>query len=99
MPLVAQKVEGSKIVAIVDPPRSGLHSTVLKSMRTCKGLDKIIYVSCNAVSMADNLFYLTMPESNKRRAPGFKPVSFYGADLFPDTEHVECLCLLERDYR
>ncbi len=31
--------QGKKIIGIVDPPRSGLHPTVLKLMRTCIGLD------------------------------------------------------------
>jgi tRNA (uracil-5-)-methyltransferase len=39
--------KGLKIVAIVDPPRSGLHKDVLKALRTCKGLDRLVYVSCN----------------------------------------------------
>lgn len=39
--------KGHKIVAIVDPPRSGLHRDVLKALRTCKGLDRLVYVSCN----------------------------------------------------
>lgn len=37
-----------KIVGIVDPPRSGLHRDVLKCLRTCRGLDRLVYVSCNA---------------------------------------------------
>ncbi len=98
LPEISKKIAGNKIVAIVDPPRSGLHPAVLKSMRTCIGLDKIVYVSCNAVSMADNLYHLTMPEGRKRKAPGFSPVEFMGADLFPWSDHVECLMLLERDY-
>lgn len=56
LPELSKTIQGGKIVAIVDPPRSGLHPDVVKAMRTCKGLDKIVYVSCNAVTMADNLF-------------------------------------------
>lgn len=41
---------GHTIVGIVDPPRSGLHKDVLKAIRTCKGLDRLVYVSCNAQS-------------------------------------------------
>lgn len=40
----------STIVGIVDPPRAGLHRDVLRALRTCKGLNKLVYVSCNAVS-------------------------------------------------
>lgn len=40
--------DSQKIVGIVDPPRSGLHRDVLKCLRTCKGMDRLVYVSCNA---------------------------------------------------
>jgi tRNA (uracil-5-)-methyltransferase len=52
LPAIVRRVqdEGGKIIGIVDPPRSGLHGDVLKALRTCKGLDRLIYVSCNAVS-------------------------------------------------
>jgi tRNA (uracil-5-)-methyltransferase len=42
--------KGLKIVGIVDPPRSGLHKDVLRALRTCKGLDRLVYVSCNPQS-------------------------------------------------
>ena len=42
--------KGNQIVGIVDPPRSGLHKDVLKALRTCKGLDRLVYVSCNPVT-------------------------------------------------
>jgi tRNA (uracil-5-)-methyltransferase len=45
-PLVESQM--GKIIGIVDPPRSGLHPNVLKALRTCKGLDRLVYVSCNA---------------------------------------------------
>lgn len=52
LPAIVRRVqdEGGKVIGIVDPPRSGLHGDVLKALRTCKGLDRLIYVSCNAVS-------------------------------------------------
>lgn len=98
LPKVSREVQSRKIVAVVDPPRSGLHPTVLKSLRTCVGLDRIVYVSCNANSLADNLYNLTMPENKKRKAPEFRPVKYCGADLFPYSPHVECIMLLERFY-
>jgi tRNA (uracil-5-)-methyltransferase len=49
LPDLCEKQHG-KIVGIVDPPRSGLHPNVLKALRTCKGLDRLVYVSCNAQS-------------------------------------------------
>ncbi len=34
----------NEIVGIVDPPRAGLHPSVIKSLRTCRGLNKLVYV-------------------------------------------------------
>ena len=98
LPKLSKKLQGCKIIAVVDPPRSGLHPTVLKSLRTCIGLDRIVYVSWNANSLSDNLYHLAMPECKKRRAPEFRPVKFCGADLFPYSPHVEWIMLLERYY-
>jgi tRNA (uracil-5-)-methyltransferase len=54
-PIVTRESGQGKIVGIVDPPRSGLHRDVLKALRTCKGLDRLIYVSCNAQSQMRDL--------------------------------------------
>jgi tRNA (uracil-5-)-methyltransferase len=52
LPEISKKYSDSKnnIVGIVDPPRGGLHRDVLKALRTCRGLNKLVYVSCNAES-------------------------------------------------
>ena len=52
MPEVAKRFSDSqsKIVGIVDPPRGGLHRDVLRALRCCKGLNRLVYVSCNAVT-------------------------------------------------
>lgn len=52
MPPIVREESSSenKIVGIVDPPRSGLHQDVLRCLRTCKGMDRLVYVSCNAQS-------------------------------------------------
>ena len=89
---------GVKIIGIVDPPRSGLHREVLKCLRTCKGLDRLVYVSCNAQSQMRDLAYLCYDVKSKRKAPPFKPVKAVGADLFPHTSHIESIVLLERYY-
>ena len=88
----------SKILGIVDPPRCGLHQNVLRCLRTCKGLDRLVYVSCNAQSQVRDLQYLCYETQKKRKGPPFKPVKAIGADLFPHTNHIESIVLLERSY-
>jgi tRNA (uracil-5-)-methyltransferase len=48
LPNLLKRYENEKIIAIVDPPRAGLHSKVIQALRRLKNLDTIIYVSCNA---------------------------------------------------
>ncbi|PHJ17166.1 trna (uracil-5-)-methyltransferase [Cystoisospora suis] len=43
-----------KLAAIVDPPRSGLHSRTLDALINFKPLKRLVYVSCNAASMVSN---------------------------------------------
>lgn len=74
----------------------GLHRDVIQAMRCCRGLDRLLYVSCNPNSLADNLYGLCMPSKKSRRGPCFVPREVIGADFFPGTRHVETICLLER---
>lgn len=97
LPSLCEKQQG-KIVGIVDPPRSGLHPNVLKALRTCKGLDRLVYVSCNAQSQMQDMKYLCYEVRGKRRGPPFRPVRAVGADLFPHTSHIESIILFERSY-
>lgn len=99
LPEIAKKYSDSSntIVGIVDPPRSGLHKDVLRALRCCKGLDRLVYVSCNAVSQMRDLQGLCYATEKKRKAPAFKPIRCVGADLFPHTTHVESIIFLERE--
>ena len=95
---VSSESNQQKIVGIVDPPRSGLHRDVLKCLRTCKGLDRLVYVSCNAQSQVRDLAHLCYEPKKKRKGPPFKVVRAVGADLFPHTNHIESIVLLQRSY-
>ena len=39
--------QGAKMVAIVDPPRMGLHRACLQALRNCEPIQRLVYVSCN----------------------------------------------------
>mmetsp|Transcript_11077 Transcript_11077/g.16841 ORF Transcript_11077/g.16841 Transcript_11077/m.16841 type:complete len:178 (-) Transcript_11077:17-550(-) len=92
-----QSAKASTIVGIVDPPRNGLHKDVLRALRCCKGLDRLVYVSCNAKTQIRDMQSLCYASHKKRRAPPFKPVRCIGADLFPSTNHVESIIFFERE--
>lgn len=42
------------IVAVVDPPRAGLHKDVLIALLACDALKRLVYVSCNTESLVLN---------------------------------------------
>ena len=47
--------EVEEIVAIVDPPRPGLHPSVLKALRQHTQISRLVYISCNPDSLAENV--------------------------------------------
>lgn len=80
--------KGEKIdVVIMDPPRSGSDENFLSSVLKLKP-KYIIYISCNPETQARDLDYLIKDYSVEK----IKLV-----DMFPQTNHVESIVLLESD--
>lgn len=71
---------------IVDPPRSGLDQKTKEYLLKLVP-ERIIYVSCDPVTLTRDIKDL----SSKYE---LKTITF--VDMFPNTEHVECVCLLNR---
>ncbi|KAJ0084899.1 hypothetical protein Patl1_30710 [Pistacia atlantica] len=53
------------VVAIVDPPRGGLHPTVIKALRTHPHLRRLVYISCNPETLVANAIELCTPSPEK----------------------------------
>ena len=70
---------------IVDPPRSGLTSKVIKDIIRLSP-NRLIYVSCDPMTLARDLRLLS---------DNFKVIELTPFDMFPNTHHVECIALLE----
>ncbi|MBQ2640782.1 MAG: 23S rRNA (uracil(1939)-C(5))-methyltransferase RlmD, partial [Lachnospiraceae bacterium] len=78
--------DGEKMdIVFLDPPRSGASQQFLQSL-TKLGPSKVVYVSCEPVTLARDLEYLTQNGYQMKKAV---PV-----DMFPYTEGVETVCLL-----
>lgn len=73
-------------VVVVDPPRRGLDEKSIGYILDFNP-DKIGYVSCNPATLARDLKML----SSKYTVTSVTPV-----DMFPQTHHVETVCILER---
>jgi 23S rRNA (uracil1939-C5)-methyltransferase len=79
---------GRPDVVVVDPPRAGLSQKVVR--RIIEAAPKrIVYVSCNPTTLAPNAAQLVEAGYVLRRV---RPV-----DMFPQTPHIECVALLERE--
>ncbi|XP_069071377.1 tRNA (uracil-5-)-methyltransferase homolog A [Pleurodeles waltl] len=86
-------------VAVVDPPRAGLHSKVILAIRRAEHLKRLLYVSCNPRAAMNNFIDLCRAPSNRVKGSSFRPVRAVAVDLFPQTMHCEMLILFERvDY-
>ncbi len=70
---------------VVDPPRNGLDKHVIGVLKTLSS-KKIIYVSCDVMTLARDLKLL----NDKYEVLEITPV-----DMFPNTYHVECVCVLK----
>ncbi|KAL5287496.1 TRMT2A family protein [Megaselia abdita] len=90
------KKEDLDLVAILDPPRSGLHKKSISAVRSALDLKKIIYVACNPKAAERNWLDLCKPESKTYKGDPFRPKKAIAVDMFPHTSHTELVMLLER---
>lgn len=81
--IIDDKIECDTL--IVDPPRAGLDKHT-KSVINDSNIKKVIYVSCDPMTLVRDLKDLDMYNLEK--------ISI--VDMFPQTCHVETICVLER---
>jgi 23S rRNA (uracil1939-C5)-methyltransferase len=90
--LIAEK--GKIDLLVLDPPRKGIDPQVLKAIIET-GPKRVIYVSCNPVTLARDLRILANSGENGSDL-GYKTIRVQPVDLFPQTYHVETVAVLER---
>jgi 23S rRNA (uracil1939-C5)-methyltransferase len=76
-------------IVVVDPPRDGLHKNVVEWIVNLKKEQsfKLLYISCNPVTMARDVEMFL--------EAGFKLKEVQALDMFPHTNHVECVGVLQ----
>jgi 23S rRNA (uracil1939-C5)-methyltransferase len=79
---------GKPDVVVVDPPRAGLSQKIVRRVLECEA-QKIVYVSCNPTTLAPNAAQLG--------EAGYKLTRVRPVDMFPQTPHIECVALFERE--
>jgi 23S rRNA (uracil1939-C5)-methyltransferase len=75
---------GAPDVVVSDPPRAGMHPKVISWLLNTRP-EKIVYVSCNPATQARDIDMLRDVYEIQKMQP---------VDMFPQTHHVENVCLL-----
>lgn len=81
---IIKKIDFKPNVIVVDPPRTGLDKSVIDDILKMN-ISKIIYVSCDPMTLARDLLLLE---------DKFEVIKINPVDMFPNTSHVECVSLL-----
>ncbi|MCR5273518.1 MAG: 23S rRNA (uracil(1939)-C(5))-methyltransferase RlmD [Lachnospiraceae bacterium] len=71
----------------MDPPRAGSDKAFMSSVIKLAP-DRVVYISCNPVTLKDNLKYFT--------SKGYEVDRIQPVDMFPFSEHIECVVSLTR---
>ena len=87
--MVKMAKEGKTAGAVfMDPPRAGCSEEFLEALCALSPR-KVVYISCNVETQSRDMHYL--------HAHGYKVRAMQPVDLFPHTEHVECVALMVRE--
>jgi tRNA/tmRNA/rRNA uracil-C5-methylase (TrmA/RlmC/RlmD family) len=87
---VLRRGVGPVDVVVLDPPRAGAKKAVVRSIAELAPR-AVCYVACDPAALARDLGYFA--------GHGYGLEALRAFDLFPMTQHVECVALLERGRR
>jgi 23S rRNA (uracil1939-C5)-methyltransferase len=80
---LVQKYQPESTTIILDPPRKGCHASILEVLRKAKP-KQIIYVSCHPATLSRDIKALCADQL-------FEVNQVIPLDMFPQTQHVECV--------
>ena len=101
---VMEKEKGEQLKLVLDPPRAGVHRSVLRAILE-SGIQSFTMISCNPATLARDLGILTgslvevdgeLIKSTEQKAGYFGIEKLQPYDMFPQTKHVENLVCLKR---
>ena len=84
---VLDTIEEKPDYIVLDPPRDGIHPKAIEKIINY-GVDNMIYISCKPTSLARDLEIFL--------ARGYDVKQICCVDMFPNTVHVETVCLLSK---
>lgn len=88
LPSVVENCDAGHTTVVLDPPRTGCPPEMLQLLRMV-GVQQIIYISCHPATLARDL--KTLCENEMYRLVRLVPL-----DMFPQTQHVECVADLRK---
>lgn len=74
-------------IIVIDPPRGGLKKGLIPLLLKLNAL-KIVYISCNPITQAWDI---------EQMLPSYRLTHMQAIDMFPNTHHVENICILEKN--
>lgn len=84
---VLDTIEEKPDYIVLDPPRDGIHPKAIEKIINY-GVENMIYISCKPTSLARDLEVFL--------ARGYEVKQICCVDMFPNTVHVETVCLLNK---
>ncbi|MCR5685611.1 MAG: 23S rRNA (uracil(1939)-C(5))-methyltransferase RlmD [Lachnospiraceae bacterium] len=85
---VIDNIEERPDIIVLDPPREGIHPKALSKI-IAYGAGTIVYISCKPTSLVNDLVAL--------HEGGYRVKMVKCVDLFPQTVHVETVCLIQKE--
>lgn len=83
---ILSRLDGMFDILVVDPPRAGLENKCIHSILKLN-FSKIVYVSCNPITLEEDARILTKKYTIKSITP---------VDMFPQTYHIESVAIFEK---
>lgn len=80
-----QPIERKDALIILDPPRGGMHPRAAKAVAE-SGVENVLYISCNPVTLANDLKILTQH---------YEILYVEAFDFFPHSDHIETFVQLK----
>merc|ERR1719500_1638945 len=96
LPNLLRDMDSKQVVAVVDPPRAGLHPRALSAIRNTEAIKRFVYVSCDAKNAMKNFVDIARPASKTALGDPFMPMKVIPVDLFPHSRGFELVILFER---
>ena len=88
LPAILKRLDAGATTVVMDPPRTGCPASGLEALRRNRPA-QVIYVSCHPATLARDLNALCA-------ADVFELGNVTPLDMFPQTQHVECVADLRR---